>query len=81
MTTLDDMLAKQRVADALERCTDKGVTERPPAPGQTYFGFAVHMRLGLALSRLPSPTLIIGPASTSSISCGRALMSRNAAGC
>jgi hypothetical protein len=46
---IDDMLAKQRLADAVERCTDKGVTERPPVPGQTYFGFAVHSRSGLSI--------------------------------
>lgn len=29
-------------AEAIEACTTKGVTERPPVPGQSYVAFAVH---------------------------------------
>jgi hypothetical protein len=30
--------------DAIERCVDHGVTERPPVPGQRYVAFVVHPR-------------------------------------
>jgi hypothetical protein len=42
MSKIDDMLERQRFADMLERCTDKGVKERPPVAGVTYAAFAVH---------------------------------------
>jgi len=42
MTSLDDFLDRQRFADAIERCVDKGVTERPPVEGIAYAGFVVH---------------------------------------
>jgi hypothetical protein len=36
MSTIDAMLDRQRWLDAVEACTDKGVTERPPRPGVRY---------------------------------------------
>jgi hypothetical protein len=39
---VDRFLDRQRWIDAIERCTDKGVTERPPVAGVSYAAFAVH---------------------------------------
>ncbi len=39
---LDDFLDRQQFADAIEACTDKGVTERPPIEGVKYAAFVVH---------------------------------------
>ncbi len=42
MNDLDDFLDRQRFADVIEQCTDKGVTERPPVEGVSYAAFVVH---------------------------------------
>jgi hypothetical protein len=42
MSAIDAMLDRQRWIDAIERCTDKGVTVRPPIAGISYSAFAVH---------------------------------------
>jgi hypothetical protein len=42
MSSLDAMLDRMQFADMLGRCTDKGVTERPPIAGNSYVAFAVH---------------------------------------
>ncbi len=47
--TLDDELDHQRFADAVERCVDKGVTERPPVDGVSYAAFGVHYPRGAVL--------------------------------
>ncbi len=39
---LDDELEHQRFVDAVERCVDKGVTERKPVDGVSYAAFGVH---------------------------------------
>jgi hypothetical protein len=42
MRDTDRFLDHQRWRDAVERCVDKGVTERPPIAGVSYAAFAVH---------------------------------------
>lgn len=42
MSWIDDMLDHQSWGDAIEACTDKGVTERPPVAGVRYEAFEVH---------------------------------------
>lgn len=42
MSWIDDMLDHQRWAEAIEACTDKGVTEWPPVAGVKYKAFQVH---------------------------------------
>jgi hypothetical protein len=63
MTTLDDVLDRQRAADALGRCTDKGVTERPPVAGFSYAAFAVHPRsenlLALAIAHRAGEKFVV----------------------
>jgi hypothetical protein len=40
--SIDAILDRQHWIDVIERCTDKGVTERPPVAGKSYAAFAVH---------------------------------------
>jgi hypothetical protein len=53
------------LADALERCTDKGVTERAPVKGVEYFAFVVHSNsaqticLGLAIAHCRGNTFVL----------------------
>jgi hypothetical protein len=42
MRDIGRFLDHQRWIDAIEACTDKGVTERPPIAGVSYAAFAVH---------------------------------------
>jgi hypothetical protein len=42
MRDIDRFLNRQRWIDAVEACTDKGVTERQPIAGVSYAAFAVH---------------------------------------
>jgi hypothetical protein len=39
---LDRFLDRQRWADTIDACTDKGVKERPPVAGISYAAFVVH---------------------------------------
>jgi hypothetical protein len=52
---LDEFLDRQKAADAVGRCVDKGVTECAPVAGVSYAAFAVHPSqpgnlLGLAVA-------------------------------
>jgi hypothetical protein len=42
VSAIDVMLDRQRWIDAIEACTDKGVTVRPPIAGMSYSAFVVH---------------------------------------
>jgi len=51
-------------ADAIERCVDKGVTERAPVAGVSYAAFAVHPRrpgnlLGLAIGHCAGEKVVV----------------------
>jgi hypothetical protein len=61
---LDEFLDRQKFADAVERCIDKGVTERPPVKGIAYAAFAVHPQrpgnlLGLAVAHRDGGMVIV----------------------
>ena len=50
MTDIDAMLDRMHLADAIERCTDKGVKERPPIKNVAYAGHVVQRRAGIPLA-------------------------------
>ena len=63
-SNLDEFLDRQKFADAVERCVDKGVTERPPVAGVSYAAFAVHPPqpgnlLGLAIAHCEGGKFIV----------------------
>ena len=61
---LDEFLDRQKFADAVAHCTDKGVTERPPVAGVSYTAFAVHPPqpgnlLGLAVAHRDGGKVVV----------------------
>jgi hypothetical protein len=62
--SIDDMLDRMQIADAVERSTDWGVTERPPIKGVAYAAFAVHpprpgKLLGLAVAHRAGEKFVV----------------------
>jgi hypothetical protein len=62
--SIDAILDRQHWIDVIERCTDKGVTERPPVAGKSYAAFAVHpphpgILLALAIAHRDGENFIV----------------------
>lgn len=60
----DRFLDHHRWVDAVERCIDKGVVERPPIAGKTYVVFVVHPPepgnvLGMAIAHREGEKFVI----------------------
>jgi len=66
------MAATGLTREQIESCTDRGVTERPPVPGQSYAGFVVHPRkpgpLVLAIGHRHGERFILDLASWNALS-------------
>ena len=61
---LDEFLDRQKSADAVQHCVDKGVTERAPVVGVSYAAFAVHSPqpgnlLGLAVAHRRGARVVV----------------------
>ncbi len=82
MNDIDHLLDQQRWRDTIERCVDKGVTERPPVAGVSYAAFAVHPRspgnlLGLAIAHRDGEMFILDVIRENiSIAAGAAVLKR-----
>ena len=68
---LDEFLDRQKSADAVQHCVDKGVTERAPVVGVSYAAFAVHSPqpgnlLGLAVAHRRGARVVVDLGATAS---------------
>ncbi len=64
MNDVDRFLDHMQFMSAVEACTDKGVTERPPVEGKTYVAFVVHPRepgnvLGVAIAHREGEKFVV----------------------